>query len=159
VEGTRERHRLVLLAVVTTALATIHFADHVIRGELVVDRGLDADWNHSGWPFQPEVNPFDLSVVVVYGVLLAGIVLTIRGRVLAGYWLAASIVLAALALFIHFFHGTQSETPRVIMRSYDNPALGIPALIVLFALLVALACLGGYALRVLLGRHQPSPRS
>jgi hypothetical protein len=109
--------------------------------------------------FQPEVNPFDLSVVVVYGVLLAGIVLTIRGRVLAGYWLAASIVLAALALFIHFFHGAQSETPHVIMRSYDDPALGIPALIVLFALLAALACLAGYALRVLLRRHQPPVRS
>lgn len=33
------------------SLALLHFVDHAIRGELVVYRGLNPKWNHSGWPF------------------------------------------------------------------------------------------------------------
>lgn len=45
------RRRFVLLATAAAVLALLHFVDHAIRGELVVDQGLNPAWNHSGWPF------------------------------------------------------------------------------------------------------------
>ncbi len=146
--GDLPRRRLVLVAAVTAGLSALHFVDHIIRGELVVERGLNPDWNHSGWPFQPDFNPFDISLILVFGLLLGGIFFTLRGRLWAGYWLATSLVLGALVSFIHFFEGDKAETPSVIMQTYDNPAVSIPALIVLFSLLAALIIMAFQAIWV-----------
>ncbi len=86
----RLRRLLIVLAGLVTVLALIHHADHVIRGELVLSYGLDRNWNHSGWPFQSSLTPFTASLLA-YLILVPGIVFTARGRLGAGYWLAASL--------------------------------------------------------------------
>ncbi len=141
------RGRLVVVAVVAAVVSALHFIDHVIRGQLVVDRGLDPDWNHSGWPFQPEFNLFTIGLFLVSGLLLGGILFTLRGRLWAGYWLVTSIVLSTLVLFVHFFEGEKAETPGVIIQTYDNLALSIPALIVLFSLIGVLIAMVTRAVR------------
>ena len=111
------RRRLVVPAAVAAALGALHFADHVIRGRLVVEHGLDPVWNHSGWPFQPEVTPFTFSLVAVSLILLGGIYFTLKGPLWAGYWLGAALVLGALVTQVHFLAGPNSESPRVIYET------------------------------------------
>ena len=106
------RRRLIGVAAVTAVLATLHFIDHVIRGQLVLDRGLDPAWNHSGWPFQSRFSPFTISLIVIYGMLLGGIVLTLRGRVWAGYWLVTAILLGAVVSRVHFVPGPNTRIPQ-----------------------------------------------
>lgn len=55
----------------------------------------------------------------VFG-LLGGILLTIRGRLWAGYWLATSIAIFAFLGFVHFvgFEPNTAETRYVIAMSY-----------------------------------------
>lgn len=147
--GAREAgRRLVLLAAVLAVLAGFHLLDHAVRGELVHHRGLDPTWDHSGWPFQPEFTPYTLSLIIVSVLLLGGIPLTVRGWLWAGYWLVASLVLLGLLLFVHFGPSDQTETPNVILESYDNLAFGIPALIILASMLVLLAVLLAQAIQL-----------
>ena len=142
------RRRLVTVAIVTAVLATVHFVDHVIRGQLVVDRGLDPAWNHSGYPFQPRLSPFTISLIVVYGLLLAGIAFTVRGRLWAGYWLATAVVLGAIVTQVHFVPGPSTESPRVIIDTYGGSAAGIPAVIVTVAIVASLVVMGAQAVWV-----------
>lgn len=138
------RRRFKLLAGATAVLALLHFIDHVIRGELVVNRGLNPDWNHSGWPFNTESDaPFVLPVVfvVVFGLLLGGILFTWRGRRWAAYWLATSIFLIGILAFVHFIGSGNAETPSVIAMSHQHIALAVLALIDLFGLFAVLAAL------------------
>jgi hypothetical protein len=79
------RGRLVAVAVVTAVFGGLHLADHVIRGRLVTDRRLNPNWDHSGWPFEARFSPFTVSLVLVSLLLVGGIVLTLRGRLWAGY--------------------------------------------------------------------------
>lgn len=118
----RQRHvrRLVAVALAAWVLGTVHLADHVVRGELVVSRGLEPTWNHSGWPFQPELTPFTFSAVLVQLLVLGGIVLTLRGRLWARYWLGTGLVLGILVIFVHFVPGPRTETPAVIFRTYER---------------------------------------
>jgi hypothetical protein len=83
-------------------------------------------------------HPFTVSLVVVYGLLLTGIVLSWRGRMWAGYWLVTAVVLGGIVVFVHFIPGSRTETPAVILGSYDQPPVGIPALVVLYATVVSL---------------------
>lgn len=68
----RERwwRSLLVLGVGVTVLGVLHHVDHVVRG------------NHSGWPFQEEVTPFTFSLLI-YALLLPGIYMNLRGRVVA----------------------------------------------------------------------------
>lgn len=141
------RRRLVLVATTAVALGTAHFADHAVRGQLVVDRGLNPDWNHSGWPFQHDFTPFTLSMIVVYVLLLGGIWFTLHGRLWAAYWLGTAIVIGAIVVFVHFV-GSDAETPRMILDTYDNLAAGIPSLIVLFGVVAILVVMAGQAIYV-----------
>lgn len=146
------RRRFVLLAGVVAVLALLHFVDHVIRGELVAAGGLNPLWNHSGWPFDTRSDaPFVLPVsfVVVFGLLVGGVVFTLRGRLWAGYWLGTSIFLTALLAFVHFVgagSGT-AETPGVIAMSHGHAVPAALALIDLFAMFVVLAVLAFHAVR------------
>jgi hypothetical protein len=142
------RRRLVLTASLVTVLATVHFADHVLRGRLVLDQRLDPSWNHSGWPFQARFSPFTISLVVVYTILLGGIALTLRGRAWAGYWLAAAAVLAAIVTQVHLVPGPNTESPAVILATYGNDLLGVPAVVVTFAIVASLLLLAWQALVV-----------
>lgn len=146
----RLRRLLIALAGLVTVLAVIHHADHVIRGELVLAYGLDTDWNHSGWPFQSPITPFTASLLV-YLVLVPGIVFTVRGRLWAGYWLAASLVLGAVIVLVRFAPGPETETPAVIFASYRESSgsalAGILALIDVFAIVAGLLALLVVAVR------------
>ena len=145
------RRRLVLVAAAVAVLAGLHFADHAVRGELVRHLRLEPDWDHSGWPFKPEFTPFNFSFVAVYGLLLGGIVFTRRDRLWAGYWLATSIVLGAIVVWVHFLAGVaggSAESPRVIQDSYDNPALSLPALIIVFGIIAGLLAMAVQAVWV-----------
>lgn len=152
VRDTRLRRRLVLLAAAAAVLALLHFVDHAIRGEAVVSRGLNPMWNHSGWPFDNHTDKpyiFPISFVVVFGLLLGGILFTVRGRLWAGYWLGTSVALTAFLLFIHFvgFSKGAAETPSVIAMSHEDAVLSISALVILFGLIVVLLVLAVQAAR------------
>jgi hypothetical protein len=142
------RRRLIGVAAVTAVLATLHFTDHIIRGQLVLDRGLDPDWNHSGWPFQDHFSPFTISLILVYGLLLGGILLTRRGQVWAGYWLVTAILLGAIVTQVHFGPGPNTESPSVIINTYGTRALGIPAVIITFAIAATLIVMAAQAVWV-----------
>ncbi len=144
----RWRRGFVWIAVGILVLGALHFVDHVIRGALVVDQGLNPDWNHSGWPFQAEVNPFTFSLAGVTLVLVVGLALTVAGRAWAGYWLAAAVVLLGVLTFVHLL-SNQAETLAVIAGTYgmQTPA-AFAALLDLLLLVVALLTLAGYAVWV-----------
>lgn len=112
------RRRLVLVALLAWGLGTLHLVDHAIRGELVTLHGLTPVWDHSGWPFQPDVTPFTFSALLVQLLLLGGVVLTRRGRLWAGYWLATGAALAAVVTVVHLVPGHETETPAVIFAPY-----------------------------------------
>jgi hypothetical protein len=136
------RGRLVAVAVVTAVFGSLHLADHVIRGRLVTDRGLNPSWDHSGWPFEARFSPFTISLVLVYVLLLGGIVLTLRARLWAGYWLGVAIVLCLVVVQVHFLGGARSEFPSVIYRTYDQAAGGVAALADLAATIGSLLVMG-----------------
>jgi hypothetical protein len=142
------RRRLIGVAAVTVVLATLHFTDHVIRGQLVLDRGLEPAWNHSGWPFQARFSPFTVSLILVYGLLLGGIVLTFGGRVWAGYWLVTAILLGAVVTRVHFVPGPNTESPSVIIDTYGSRVVGITAAIITFAIAATLVVMAAQAIWV-----------
>lgn len=80
------RRRIVAIAAIVTVATLMHHLDHVVRGEIVLTNNLDPEWNRSGWPFQDQVTPFTASLAI-YLLLIGGMVFTLRGRLLAGYWL------------------------------------------------------------------------
>ncbi len=92
---------------------------------------------------------FPISFVVVFGLLLGGILFTFRGRLWAGYWLATSIALSGLLVFVHFvgLSSGAAETPSVIARSYPDNIRRILALIDLFGLFAVFAVLALQAVR------------
>jgi hypothetical protein len=134
--------------VVVLVLGTAHFIDHAVRGRLVHSRHLNAAWDHSGWPFESRFSPFTMSLIAVYGLLLTGIVLTRRERLRAGYWLITAVILAGIVIFVHFVPGPRTETPAVIMGSYDQPSIGIPAVVDTFAIVAALIAMAYNAVYV-----------
>jgi hypothetical protein len=149
VESGQDRRSLLVLGTVTTVLAGMHLADHVLRGEHVVREHLDPNWNHSGWPFTSTVSPFSFSLVIVTSVLLMGLWRTVRGKAWAGYWLAASMVLGAIVTVVHFVPTPTQESPSVIYDSWPGqPVMGALAVAVTFAIVGALILMGINAVRV-----------
>jgi hypothetical protein len=71
-----------------TIFGFFHHFDHVVRG------------NHSGWPFEEAVTPFTFSLLI-YALLLPGLYLTAKGRLMAGYWLITAVVGLALVVWVH----------------------------------------------------------
>ncbi len=134
----RERFRrgLLVVAVGVTIFGVLHHVDHVVRG------------NHSGWPFQEAVTPFTFSLLI-YALLVPGLYLTARGRLMAGYWLFVALVGLALVFSVHFV-GEGREAPiRDIYGVYGSPVAGVLALVVLWGLLIGLAALAVTALQAL----------
>ncbi len=130
------RSWLLIAAAGVTVFGILHHVDHVVRG------------NHSGWPFEEAVTPFTFSLLV-YALLLPGLYLTARGRLMAGYWLFTAVVALALVISVHFV-GEEREAPVPdIYRVYDSPAVGFLALADLAALIVSLAVLAVVAIRAL----------
>ena len=148
-DASRDRSRLVAIAALTTVLAGLHFADHVLRGENVRTLDLDRHWDHSGWPFTSSFTPFSASLIAVSVILLGGIALTIRGKLWAGYWLVAALLLLALVVQVHLVPGAQQESPSVIYRSWvGHPLVGGLAVTNTVAILGCLVVMAVNAYRI-----------
>ncbi len=146
----RLRRTLLVTAGIVAGTAALHLADHAIRGELVDDHGLIPEWNHSGWPFRDEVTPFTLSLAIPV-VFLVGILLTLRRRLWARFWLAWGAITATVVLVVHFVPGPRTETIGVIYRTYVRGGAGalpgVLAVIVLAVIVAGLALLVAQAVR------------
>ena len=126
---------LLVAASCTTIFAFVHHLDHVVRG------------NHSGWPFEPAVTPFTFSLLI-YALLVPGLYLTAKGRLIAGYWLFTAVLGLTLLIWVHFVPTRDYEAPiRDIYGVYDSPVWGFLALTDLWAIFVNLALLAGVAIQ------------
>jgi uncharacterized membrane protein len=141
--GTKRRTWLLVAAACVTIFAILHHVDHVIRG------------NHSGWPFQEAVTPFTFSLLI-YALLLPGLYLTARGRLMAGYWLFTAVVGLALVVWVHFVPTGDYEAPiEDIYAVYGSPLAGLLALVVLTGLVSGLVTLAIVAIRALRSAKRP----
>jgi hypothetical protein len=127
-----------LVAAASVAIFGIfHHVDHVVRG------------NHSGWPFEEAVTPFTFSLLI-YALLLPGLYLTTKGRLMAGYWLFTAVVGLALVVWVHFVPTGDYEAPiEDIYAVYGGPLAGLLALVVLTGLVSSLATLAIAAIQAL----------
>jgi hypothetical protein len=111
-ERRRDRVRPMLIAI--AAFGLLHHADHVLRAD------------HSGWPFQPEVNPFTFSLAI-YPMLLADYFVRRRP------WLRVGMLGLGLS-FLVLVHST-IETPGDLFHTWRTGAstspvnLGVPNLL------------------------------
>ena len=117
------------LAVITTGFGVTHHVDHVLR------------YDHSGWPFKPEITPFTYSLLI-YVVIALVFALRRFPRVrvaLAGVlFLFPTVAHMTLETPADQFR-TWAEMPHVNLLHASVPALGIAAvgvtvLLSLFAL-------------------------
>lgn len=145
----RDRRTFLVLGWSVLILAVLHLVDHALRGERVHDHGLNPAWDHSGWPFKTAVTPYTFSLFLVLAILTVGLWGTYAGRLRAGYWLGAAVVLGALVTYVHFVPTAQQETPGIIFRSWMGlTAMGIAAVAVTFAIVVMLLILMITAIRI-----------
>ncbi len=101
---TNPQRWLLIAAAAVTVFGLLHHVDHVVRG------------NHSGWPFEEAVTPFTFSLLI-YALLLPGLYLTWRGRLMAGYWLFTAAVLLTLVTSVHFLRrGSRGANSRHLRR-------------------------------------------
>src|SRR4028119_2340946 len=134
---TKLRTWLLFAATGVTIFAILHHTDHVVRG------------NHSGWPFQEAVTPFTFSLLI-YALLLPGLYMTIKGRLMARYWLFTAVVGLALVVWVHFVPTGDYEAPiEDIYAVYGSPLAGLFALVVLVGLVISLAMLATTAIETL----------
>jgi multisubunit Na+/H+ antiporter MnhC subunit len=125
------------LAGCTTVFGFMHHVDHVVRG------------NHSGWPFEQAITPFTFSLLI-YALLLPGLYLTAKGRLMAGYWLFTALMGLALVVWVHFIPRGDYEAPiEDIYAVYGSPLAGLLALLVLAGLVISLAMLAIAAIQTL----------
>jgi Zn-dependent membrane protease YugP len=130
------RRWLLIAAAAVTIFGIFHHLDHVVRG------------NHSGWPFQEAVSPFTFSLLI-YALLLPGLYLTLRGRLMAGYWLFTAVVLFAVVTLAHFVGEDREQPIRDIYAVYASPLWGILALLDLAAIYLGLAVLAVVSIKAL----------
>ncbi len=144
-----DRRTFLVLGWSVLGLAVIHLVDHALRGERVHDHGLNPSWDHSGWPFKAAVTPYTFSLIIVLAILVVGLWGTYSGRLRAGYWLGAAIVLGALVTYVHFVPTARQETPAIIYGSWVGlGALGVAAVAVTFAIVAVLLVLAVTAIRI-----------
>jgi hypothetical protein len=138
---------LLIAASCTMIFGILHHVDHVVRG------------NHSGWPFEEEVTPFTFSLLI-YALLVPGLYLTAKGRLMARYWLFTALLGLTLLVWVHFVPTGFHEAPiRDIYGVYDSPVLGFLAVADLTVLIASVVVLAGMAIRVLRGgTRQPARR-
>ncbi len=128
---------LLVAAASVTIFGIFHHVDHVVRG------------NHSGWPFEEAVTPFTFSLLI-YALLLPGLYLTAKGRLMAGYWLFTAVVGLALVVWVHFVPTGDYEAPiEDIYAVYGSPLAGLLALVALTGLVCSLVMLLIAAIRAL----------
>ena len=139
VQSAQAKHRtwLLVASISVTIFGFFHHVDHVVRG------------NHSGWPFEEALTPFTFSLLI-YALLLPGLYLTVKGRLMAGYWLFTAVVGLALVVWVHFVPTGDYEAPiQDIYAVYGSPLEGLLALAVLAGLVSSLVILAIAAIRAL----------
>jgi hypothetical protein len=128
---------LLITASCTMIFGILHHVDHVVRG------------NHSGWPFAEAVTPFTFSLLI-YALLVPGLYLTAKGRLMARYWLFTALLGLTLLVWIHFVPTRYHEAPiRDIYGVYDSPVVGFLAVADLTALIASVVVLAGMAIQAL----------
>ena len=135
----REDWRRVLLGLgcAVTLFGLLHHVDHVVRG------------NHSGWPFEPAVTPFTFSLLI-YALLVPGLYLTAKGRLIARYWLFTALLGLTLLIWVHFVPTRDYEAPiRDIYGVYGSPVVGFLAVADLTLLIASVVALAGVAIQAL----------
>ena len=143
------RRSLLTVGWLTVVLAALHLADHALRGAQVQNHALDPNWDHSGWPFKPQVTPYSYSLIAVALILGIGLVGTYRRKLWAGYWLGAALVLGAIVTIVHFLPTDRQESPTVIYGSWVGlPAVGVAAVAITFAIVAALLLMAANAIRI-----------
>jgi hypothetical protein len=136
-EQAKLRIWLLVAAASVTTFGFFHHVDHVVRG------------NHSGWPFEEPVTPFTFSLLI-YALLLPGLYLTAKGRLMAGYWLFTAVAGLALVVWVHFVPTGDYEAPiEDIYVVYGSPLAGLLALVALTGLVFSLVMLVTAAIQAL----------
>ncbi len=136
-EQAKLRTWLLVSAASVTIFGFFHHVDHVVRG------------NHSGWPFEEAVTPFTFSLLI-YSLLLPGLYMTAKGRLIARYWLFTAVVGLALVVWVHFVPTGDYEAPiEDIYAVYGSPLAGLLALVALTGLVSSLVMLATAAIRAL----------
>lgn len=96
------------------------------------------------------MSPFTATLAIPL-LFSGGIVLTVRGRVWAGFWLVFAVVVAAVVVTVHFLPGPRTETVGVIYRTYERGGVGAVAGVLAVAdvavILAGLGVLVGLAIR------------
>jgi hypothetical protein len=96
------------------------------------------------------VTPFTFSLLI-YALLLPGLYMSSKGRLMAGYWLFTAMVGLALVVWVHFVPTADYEAPiEDIYAVYGSALSGLLALVVLVGLvlnLVALVVVAIWSLR------------
>src|SRR5215212_5467059 len=134
---------LIVAAASVTFFGFMHHVDHVLRG------------NHSGWPFEQAITPFTFSLLI-YALLLPGLYLTAKGRLMPRYWLFTAVVGLALVVWVHFVPTGDYEAPiDDIYAVYGSPLAGLLALIVLAGLVFGLVTLAIAAILALRSTKRP----
>src|SRR5262245_31811623 len=106
----RRDRGLLVLAVIATLFSIGHHIDHIARG------------NHVGWPLNPHVTPFTITLGF-YPVIALGFYLYLTGRVGAGFWTALSVV-GVLFVSLNHFGPLAVEPPHDILGAYHSALAG-----------------------------------
>ena len=120
------------LTLAITGLSAAHHVDHVLRGV-------------TGWPLAGGFNPFTMSLIV-YPAILAGLLLSRRGRAGPRFWALLAGGGAAFVLAVHVGPAA-GDTVSSIPGQYGSPLADVTALAVLGAFFVFLLAHCGYEAR------------
>ncbi len=131
--------RYLVISIVTVAvMGGLHLIDHVIRGHQYV---------------LPIVGPLNTWVLgaVSYLFILPPLYLTMRGRLLTGFWLFVGVVAGLLVGVGHLSPIAVEPVHSIYMDHAAVPWQGVLAVVILFAFFLSLLALIGTALYV---RHE-----
>ena len=134
------------LARIATGFVVLHHTDHVLR------------FDHSGWPFRPEVTPFTYSLLI-YPL----IAFMLAGRRHPWMRVVAALILFLFPTLAHLSveppsakYGTWAYSPEVNLLHTASPALGILSVTIAVMLSVfALATVIGFVREARQVQRQP----
>ena len=138
------------LTAVTTLLGLLHHADHVLR------------FDHSGWPFTPEVTPFTFSLLIY---VVIGFIFALRRFPRTRVALATVLFLFPTLAHVYLEppagqYQTWAYRPEVNLLRTNAPVLGVAAVaITIFLSAFALATLIAFWVEARQGSHSPQRRS
>jgi hypothetical protein len=88
--------------------------------------------------------------LLIYALLVPGLYLTAKGRLIAGYWLFTAVLGLTLLIWVHFVPTRDYEAPiRDIYGVYGSPVVGFLAVADLIMLIASVVALAGVAIQAL----------